>query len=258
MSASDLRAAGQTGAQRTSFRRAEVHCVCSSEFAPALQRIYDERDWAFDELRRQAGARLLSGRRELVAARLAGTPVLVKRLYHGGLLGFLTRDRFLTARRFRNHLRCADYLLSHAVLTPRVLFVAWRRDGAFARGEIGVEFLPGSLDASGYLFEGAQGLPEDWRERVREIGALVARLHQLRVHHGDLNLRNFLLSPERGIFILDLDKATMARRRLTRLVRRHNLARLEHSVRKQGRSAPAEQVESIVSLLRAGYRSGDA
>jgi hypothetical protein len=235
-----------------------VSCLCRSHHADELRRIYQAGSTVFDELREQESSMVLYGRQPLVAGNLAAQPVLVKRLFHGGLLAEITGDRFLTSGRFRNHIACADFLTSRGIATPETLFVAWWRRHGLVRGEIGVRYIAKAFDASHHLFERSGALPADWRERVMAIATLTARLHTLGVDHGDLNLRNFLFMPSGETHILDLDKAIRRRAPLAAGARRRNVARLERSIRKQGRHASPRDVEAIVLVLRSAYRSAYA
>ncbi len=234
-------------------------CLCVAGLAEALRRIYSGSPWVYDALHGAEGSSLLRGRAPVVAGTLAdGTPVVVKRLTHGGLLGGLTGDRFLSPARLRTAVATADFLAANDVATPAVLFAAWRRVRGFVRGEIGFERIAGGIDASDHLFGRPGDVPADWRETSAAIGRLAARLHALGVLHGDLNLMNVLLTPGGGVAILDLDKAVVRRAPLPEGTRRRNLARLERSIRKQGRGAPAESVELIVAALRRAYGAADA
>jgi tRNA A-37 threonylcarbamoyl transferase component Bud32 len=237
---------------------AGVTCLCRPQLSDELRRIYTSGGSVFAELRDQESTQVLFGRQPLVAGIVGGVPVLVKRLFHGGFLALLTRDYFLTSGRLRNHLSCGDFLAAKGVPTPETLFVSWRRRLGLVRGEIGVRYIPKAFDASSHLFLRPDERPADWRERVAAVAAVTARLHVLGVDHGDLNLRNFLFVPSGELHILDLDKAIRRRAPLVAAARRRNLARLERSIRKQGKHAPAQDVEEILHVLRAAYRSAYA
>jgi len=237
---------------------AGVTFLCRAPFAAELERIYAARGTVFEEVREQESSLVLYGRQPLLAGSLGGVPVLVKRLYHGGLLAGLTGDRFLTSRRFRTHLESGEFLAAHGVPTPETLFVAWWRRGVLVRGEIGVRYIARAFDAASRLFPTPHALPDDWRERIAAVATLTARLHRLGVRHGDLNLRNFLFVPSGEIHILDLDKALVRRPPLPDAARRRNLARLERSLRKLGRGAPSRDVEALAGALHAAYRTAYA
>jgi hypothetical protein len=241
------------------FRLGSLTCVCRPQLESPLRDAYATAPWAYEALLRQPGAELLRGRRPVAAGRLVdGTPVVVKRLHHGGLFAPFTGDRFLTANRVHTGVAMADFLAAHVVATPEVLFAAWRRSGPFVRGELGFERLTGGTDASDLLFGRPAGLPEGWRERVGAIGRVVARLHALGLCHGDLNLMNFYCSGDGNVLILDLDKADLRSGPLREPARRRNFARLERSVRKQGAHAAAADVGAVLAELRASYEAARA
>jgi hypothetical protein len=239
---------------RTEFNLGALTCVCRPHLEQPLRRVYAEAPWAYEALRRAPGAELLRGRRPVVAGLLGdGTAVVIKRLHHGGLLAGLTGDRFLTPRRLRTGVTAADFLAANGVATPDVLFASWRRSGLFVRGELGFERVSGGVDAADFLFARPGVLPEGWRGRVGAIGRLVARLHELGVRHGDLNLMNLYLPGGDDVMILDLDKADLRGGPLAAGARRRNLARLERSVRKLGARAPAADVAAVLAELRTSY-----
>jgi tRNA A-37 threonylcarbamoyl transferase component Bud32 len=240
------------------FRAGGVSCLCRSYLSEELRRIYGGGGSVFEVLREQESTQVLFGRQPLVAGMVASVPVLVKRLFHGGFLALLTRDYFITPGRLRNHLSCAEFLSAKGVPTPETLFVSWRRRFGLVRGEIGVRYISRAFDASSHLFLPPGELPADWRERVAAIAALTARMHRLGVDHGDLNLRNFLFTPAGELHILDLDKAIRRRAPLAAGARRRNLARLERSIRKQGKHAAPDDVEAIAHALSVAYRSAYA
>jgi len=245
-------------ASRTRLSLAGLEGECVPALAEELRRIYLGGGWAYDALYARSAAVLLRGRVPVVAATLGGMPVIAKRLTHGGLLARLTGDRFLTTRRWRAALAAADFLRERDVDTPEPVFAAWRRRGPFVRGELGFRRVMGAIDASDHLFGGAAALPGGWREAAGAIGRTVARLHALGVVHGDLNLMNFLLPAGGKVMIIDLDKVRLTGTPLGEGARRTNLARLERSVRKQGRLAPAGHVASVLVALHQGYEAARA
>jgi tRNA A-37 threonylcarbamoyl transferase component Bud32 len=237
---------------------AGVTFLCRQALAAELRHIYAAGRSVFEELRDQESSLVLYGRQPLLAGTLGGGPVLVKRLFHGGFLASLTGDRFLSSRRFRTHLECGEFLAAHGVPTPETLFVGWRRRGLLVRGEIGVRYIPRAFDAASHLFPSPHVLPADWRARISAVASVTARLHRLGVAHGDLNLRNFLFVPSGEIHILDLDKALRHRPPLPSSARRRNLSRLERSLRKLGRGAPAHDVDAVANALHTEYRKAYA
>lgn len=215
-----------------------------------LKRVYETREWVYDLLREQAGSGMIRGRRPVLTGTLAGMPVVVKRLYHGGSTARLWKDRFLSDRRVKSSLEAARHLEERGILTPRLLFLSWRRSNGFVRAELGFERIFGR-DADHYFF-GEEQPPSDWSVRAQQISRLVKRLHDGHFEHGDLNLMNLFFSNSGNLYVLDLDKTELHRKQLDRAARNRNLARLERSVRKQGRlhGRRPELVESIVESIR--------
>lgn len=234
------------------IRTGDVRTICRPGVASELSQIYRNHSWVYDAFAGSSGAATLRGRQPVVAGELGGTPVVVKRMFHGGLFGRVSRDAFLTSARARSHVELAEYLRSHGIPTPAVAFVSWRRVRGLVRCEIGFERVEGAIDADRYFFEGK--LPADWKERSERIGALVARLHEVGFIHADLNLMNILFCSRGGAYILDLDKTALPRRKPTESERAGNLARLERSVRKQGRKAFSGAADQLVERIRSAYR----
>ena len=234
------------------LRMGDVYAMCRPSIADALEQIYAQHKWVYDALAGSSDAGSLRGRQPVISGQLGDVPIVVKRMFHGGFLARLSRDAFLTSARARAHVDLAEYLRSHGVPTPAVAFVSWRRVRGLVRCEIGFERVEGAIDAERYFFEGE--LPSDWRERSERIGALVARLHQIGFLHADLNLMNFLFCAAGKTYILDLDKTTLRTRKPSRTEREGNLARLERSIRKQGKKALSGATEKLVERIRASYK----
>lgn len=242
-------------APRVAFRVRDVHGRCRPDLVADLQELYESHDWVYDTLASRPEARFLQGRRPVVVGWLGGLPTVVKRLHHGGLLAPLTGDRFLSPRRALANLATVDALNARGLTTPDLLFAAWRRRGAAVRMEMGFEMVQDSEDAAVAVFGGASRPPVKPAVAIEAVGRLVAALHRSGVFHHDLNLRNFLLTRDGRVLILDVDKASMGVRPLCAAARRRNLARLARSVRKLGRgAAPPDVVEALVDALMTAYR----
>lgn len=110
----------------------------------------------------------------------------------------------------------------------------------------------GGEDAAACIF-GEHGTAAGWEGVIDAVAQLVAALHRGGVYHHDLNLRNFLLTPQGRVLILDVDKVSLRCRPLGPLARRRNLARLVRSVRKLGRAAGAPWLEQVVARLHRSY-----
>jgi tRNA A-37 threonylcarbamoyl transferase component Bud32 len=233
-------------------KAAGLETICRSDVRGALLETYEQHRWVYDSLVGQPGASLFRGRYPVVAGRLGPARVVVKRMYHGGLFARLWKDAFLSSARVEAHVERAEYLRLHGVPTSPVVFASWRRVRGFTRCEIGFELIDGAIDADRYFF-GRMVPPADWELRAEKIGELVARLHEIRFVHADLNLMNILLGPSGETWILDLDKTPRPAAALSERKRKGNLARLERSIRKQGRNHLQSTVETIVRTVRASY-----
>lgn len=246
----------EVAAPRAAFRVGDVHCRCRLDLVADLQELYGSHDWVYEALGRRPAARFLQGRRPVVVGSLGGLPAVVKRLHHGGLLAPLTGDRFLSPRRALANLAAVDALNARGLTTPDLLFAAWRRRGAVVRMELGFELVEESEDAAATVFGGAGRSPVEPAAAIEAVGRLVAALHRSGVFHHDLNLRNFLVTRDGRVLILDVDKASMGTRPLSAAARRRNLARLVRSVRKLGRgAAPPDTVGTLLARLFTAYRT---
>ncbi|HUP49337.1 MAG TPA: lipopolysaccharide kinase InaA family protein [Thermoanaerobaculia bacterium] len=226
--------------------------MCRADLQSDLRAIYQQRTWVYDSLSRHPDAIFLRGRRSVVAGPIGESRFVVKRMSHGGLLAPLFRDFFFTSSRARAHIHHSEYLSAHGVRTAPVAFASWRRVLGLLQCEVGFTFIEGGLDADAFFFGGSVA-PAGWEAQAAAIGALVARLHQIGFLHGDLNLMNFLIDGRGELYILDLDKTVIRERNLSGAERSRNLARLERSIRKQGRNRSARFVNEIIVTLRATY-----
>ncbi len=234
-----------------------VSCLCRPELAEDLARAYEEHTWVYDAFVHQAGVQSFRGRRPVLAGELGGNQVVVKRLFHGGSVARLWKDRFLGPGRITSHIPLAEYLNSHGIATPRVLFTSWRRSWGLVRGEVGFEKLAGGVDADRYLFVSEEP-PGDWSETAGRIGRLVADMHRLNFLHNDLNLMNIHIGPGDQIYVLDLDNSALPNGSIPAGARSRNFERLVRSIRKQGRGQVREYVESIIETVRHAYRTAPA
>lgn len=188
-----------------------------------------------------------------------GGGCLVRRLRHGGLLRFATRERYLDPARPFVEAALSARLARAGVPTAAV--VAARAQRLFACGwrlEIVVRRVDDALDL-GRLMESARAarlrLP---RRLLRATGELARRLHDLGFEHADLQPNNLLVqgAPESGrLVLLDLDGSrfheSMGEER-----RAKNLARLARFVaRREARDGACLSRSDWLRAL-AGYEPG--
>ena len=218
---------------RLPILNSDLHVLSVPSLRDELTEIYQSHDWVYELVRAQSEMGEIRGRHPVLTGVIGDRPIVVKRLFHGGSTASLWQDRFLSAKRAIDLVEAARHLDEHEIPTPHLLFLAWVRQNGLVRVEAGFERLFGK-DADHYFFE-AERPPEDWKEKAGEIGALVARLHTSQFEHGDLNMMNIFFTDDGEVFILDLDKAEMHSNHLGDTIRSRNVARLERSIRKQGR-----------------------
>jgi tRNA A-37 threonylcarbamoyl transferase component Bud32 len=248
-----LRIAGR--ARREHSTASDLTCLCLEDLAGELRAIYDRHAWVYEHFAASSDAASLRGRRPVLTGSLGGRPAVIKRLFHGGWAAGLLKDRFLSSERVMNHLPVSRFLSDQGIATPQVLFASWRRIFGTVRGEVGFEHVEG-IDADRWFFRKGV-VPVEWPDRAREVGDLVAKLHSVDFHHRDMNLMNFYFARDGRTLILDLDKSSLdgpmgdAEKKAT-------LARLERSIRKQGRESDPDYVAGIIAEVRAGYAEADA
>ena len=137
------------------------------------------------------------------------TAVVVRRNRHGGMLRFLTGDRFIQPTRALLELETSVRLAAAGVSTPEVIACAvYPIAGVFARSDVMTRRLP----------EGAD-FPAAWRNvdhsgrqlLLAEVAALLRALARAGARHADLNLKNIYISGNgttlRG-YVLDVDRVT--------------------------------------------------
>ena len=157
-----------------------------------------------------------------------GTSLALKRMRRGGSLAWLWRDRFLGRGRLIRNMTVAREAIARGVPTPApvALLTAGGPPGLF-RAWLATETVEGARDLAALLRERAVG-PAQVAASLRAVRAM----HDAGIEHRDLNLGNLLLrsgpsGPE--AFVIDLDRARVLPRALSRRARQAALRRLERS-----------------------------
>ncbi len=207
---------------------------------------------------RVGGPVIGAGRAASTVIDLAGSPVRIKALARGGIVGPIWRGRFVGARRIWSNLTTPLAARRRGVATPRPVALA------LAEGP------PGLFRAWLALaeIEGAVDLARAWRssrpptrDELELILARVREMHDRGVDHRDLNLGNLLLrrdpSPIDG-FILDLDRARLHDGPLPLSSRARALTRLERSAMKIGLGLPSiDWTNGLEDFPWHPYAAGD-
>lgn len=206
----------------------------------------------------------LAGRQPLGQLRLGDERLVVRRFRHGGLLRWLTGERFLDPDRPFRELILACELRSRGVRTPEVVGARARSiPGGGYQLDLLTRRVENALDL-GQLLVAVRG-GELTRARLAPVlvaaGRLVRSLHDLGLAHADLNARNFLVeraSLERGeprLWILDLDRSEL-RERLGDSERRRNLRRFFRFVQRREEQDGRVLTRSDFARFFRGYGTG--
>lgn len=175
----------------------------------------------------------LGGRKPMLVLDTSLGECLVRRYTHGGLLRFVTGERFLDRDRPFRELLHAERLRELGLPAPEVVAACARRiAGGGWRLELVTRRIAGSVDLAALIERATQGALGP-RERTRiyaAAGRAVARLHEVGFLHADLHPRNLLVDRAEGgreprITVIDLDRSVW-RSRLEDAERRANLRRM--------------------------------
>lgn len=204
----------------------------------------------------------LAGRKPLFEMECGGERFVMRRFHHGGLLRWITRERFLHPERPFAELIASDALRKSGVPTPRVVAarariftgIGWGLD-VITRRVADTQDLGAVLDAIG---DGEVSLVDRFA-LARALGTLVRRLHRVGLLHADLQVKNVLVQWAEGesgreavLWVLDLDGSFFVENP-TRAERRRNLRRLYRSARRREAADPFLSRSDFARFL-LGYR----
>ncbi len=194
-----------------------------------------------------------------------GTRWVVRHYHRGGAVAALLGDRYLRgpvarpAREYEVSRRLGELGIPTAPAIGAAVYIGL----LFYRGDLVTEWVAGSRDLAAILFGAAQlddaggtADPRDAGTAMEAAGRLVRQLHEGRVIHPDLNIKNILIAPTTsgpiGV-VLDLDRARLQRRALSDRARRRMVDRFKRSLRKwEGRAGSAPLAEWVEAFDR-GY-----
>jgi 3-deoxy-D-manno-octulosonic acid kinase len=170
----------------------------------------------------------------------------------GGFLARLSQDRYLwtgeaRVRAFAEYRLLAD-MVGRGLPVPKPIAARYQRTGMTYRCDLIMQRIEDAKPLSAMI--GAAALSDaSWRA----IGTTIARLHQDRVDHADLNAHNILLNGHGCISVIDFDRGRV---RDPGAWTSRNLNRLRRSLMKVSRQLPPDRfsAEAWQCLLR-GYES---
>ena len=207
----------------------------------------------------------LYGRQPLGQLRVGDERFVVRRFRHGGLLRWLTGERFFDPERPFRELILACELRARGVRTPEVVAARARpMAGGGYQLDLATRRVEDARDL-GQLLAAARAGERTRRQLAPvlvEAGRLVRSLHDLGLAHADLNARNFLVereSLERGqprLWILDLDRSEL-REHLGDSERRRNLRRLFRFVERREEQDGRVLTRSDYARFFRGYGADD-
>ena len=182
-----------------------------------------------------------------------GQDMVLRHYWRGGMVGRVIKDRYwrepVENSRAMREFTLLDWMHAQGLPVPRPVAARYSPAWPFYRADLLMERLPDTRPLADLLAEAA--LPvADWMR----IGAVIARMHRLGVHHTDLNCRNILLDGDGQIWLIDFDKCT--RRPQGRWIQ-DSLNRLERSLLKERTKVPhLHWTDPDWGALLEGHRVG--
>jgi 3-deoxy-D-manno-octulosonic acid kinase len=163
-----------------------------------------------------------------------GKRIVIRRYLHGGLFSALTRDLYLFGSRSFQELALTARIRACGVSTIEPIGAIHRTIRPFYKAYFLSLEISDAKDLIQYLQEIG---PHPSRERllhkrrtIRSAGLLVHQFHEAGFFHGDLQLKNMLVSGEQ-LFLIDFDHSYQ-KEGLTTEEKKKNLLRLNRSVEK--------------------------
>jgi len=189
----------------------------------------------------------------------SGQRAVLRQYIHGGLLRFFTGDLFLFGARSFRELALTEEIRSHGI--PTVIPIAAIHQillPPLYRPYLLTLEVPGALNLIQYL-RGMGSHPagealSHKRKMIRSAGHLLRRFHQSGFYHGDLQLKNLLVSGDQ-VLIIDFDRSHR-QEGLSVSQKVKNLLRLNRSVEKWKRfGLPITRTDRWRFLM--AYSGGD-
>ncbi len=182
--------------------------------------------------------------------RIIEPDLMVRTLTHGGAFRNIFKARFLTVDRSLRELDVSAHLISHRILTPEIVGLRIRKQGFFHFIEVITRMIPDSIDLLAYL----EKSPDDGLNVIRDTGALIRAVHDARVYHADLHVKNIVLDRGKRPWIIDLDSAYRFID-LPFILKYKNTRRFIHSLKKWDRKERIRLPQNWKQAFFSGYAS---
>ncbi len=151
-------------------------------------------------------SRFAEGRGDALQVNLEGDSLALRQYRRGGMVRFISRDRYVwlgigKSRPWREY-----NILLHAsragLPVPEAVAACVCRRGALYRGSIMTRFIPRTRSLTAYLRE--QELPSAlWYQ----LGVTIRQFHAQQIKHADLTSDNILIDDDNRFFLVDFDRA---------------------------------------------------
>jgi 3-deoxy-D-manno-octulosonic acid kinase len=138
-----------------------------------------------------------------------------------------------------------ERLRSHNVNVPKPVAAQAIRYGLLYRADLLSEKIPNARDLFSILQD--RKLSET---RYRSIGTEIRKMHDVGIHHADLNIHNILIDDSDQVWIIDFDKCVA---RAGDSWKTNNLSRLLRSFRKEREKRHIHWHEDSWDALQRGY-----
>ena len=168
----------------------------------------------------------------------------------GGIMGKVVTDNYLftgwSHTRSAQELSILEYLHGKNVNVPRPIAARAIRSGTTYKADILTTKIPNAKDLVDLLCHA----PLE-RQQYLLIGKQIAKMHQAKVNHTDLNIHNLLVDQNKRVWIIDFDKCRLEPR--CGSWQKNNLDRLQRSFRKERIKRDIHWQQNHWSYLQEGY-----
>lgn len=205
---------------------------------------------------RSPDAKAMAGRGVSWAFSVGGHDWVVRHYRRGGAIARILRDRYLKlgATRPARELRASIAARAKGIRTPGVVAYAVYPAGAHYRADIVTRWIRGAEDLAAVTWGADARTAEQRAAAWSATGRLLATAFTGGLRHPDLNLRNILISGDRGApeaWLIDLDRCRV-REQLRHGERRQMLERFHRSRRKLERQFARPVDADSLSAFHAG------